>query len=460
MLKVKFEKPILNNNKFTFFYPKNLKKLLSPQALKKLKKYFFLYSLIKIIFYAYTRIFIELSKPNTLELVNLSAFLGKKETTRFILFPKVSRKYKQPLLVSESKFADKALKNSDFYDRTPNVYLGEISDAKVIGNSNFIIKGKKAIHHDLLSLSNEIVPEEAHNIFQLKPFLFGKIAIQLNTYKFSSLNVAATFVDGTARNYAHWITEVLPRVSAFSKNREFKNIPMIFNEGLHRNIIKSLDLLLGGRHPVIFLPQNHGLIVKKLFVVSVAGYAPFDTRKRLFSKYKQPRMLFNSNALQYIRSYFKPSKIAQSLPDKIYIARRSSYRNLLNDREIEALVLSHGFVVYNFMNEPFERQVNIISNANIIIGNSGAHFANLLFAKPSAKVIILTNSSKFINFQYWTKICFFLKNRITYVIGNSLQPGSEISPHADFSINLKLLDMVILNNLKKTDVNYKYKKKP
>ena len=82
---------------------------------------------------------------------------------------------------------------------------------------------------------------------------------------------AAVFVDACAPNYAHWLTEVLPRVALFCREERYAGIPLVVNDGLHRNLVESLRMITRGTRRIIMLPIGRAIVVSELFLTSVAG---------------------------------------------------------------------------------------------------------------------------------------------------------------------------------------------
>lgn len=59
------------------------------------------------------------------------------------------------------------------------------------------------------------------------------------------ISSAASFIDSCADNYAHRLTEVLPRIAAFCSSDKYRDVPLLVDAGLHENIITSLKIVAG-----------------------------------------------------------------------------------------------------------------------------------------------------------------------------------------------------------------------
>jgi hypothetical protein len=378
---------------------------------------------------------------NNYELIKISKFL-KKEAKKTILFKASSFEYIKPLVCGQNtlpsyKFCYKKKINA------PEVYLVEIENAKIIGNSSLIFKDQKAIHNDLVNYKFDFTSEEYHCIYFVNARL-NSIAINFNIYNKISIDKAATFVSSVAFNYAHFITEVLPGIIAFCKIPKYSSIPIVINDGLHPNIIKSISLIVGSR-PVILLPKLFSIDIKQLYVVSASGYVPFEPRPEKIRVGAFP-IIFNSNALKYTRNFYlskilKRSQPIKKLPEKIFIRRNSNVRLLRNSFEIENFFKKNGFTIVNLGNEPFETQVALFAGAKIIAGPIGADFANLLFVNSNCHIILLSSNQNDIQFPYWPSIVSFLNIKIKYCLGDIVNEKSfGKGVHSDFCINQEYLN--------------------
>lgn len=75
-------------------------------------------------------------------------------------------------------------------------------------------------------------------------------------------------------------------------------------------------------------------------------------------------------------------------PVKIYISRTlPSARVIVNEVEFLPLLQEMGFHVCRLEKMPFEEQVRLFRNAEVVVGPHGAGFTNLIFSKPGTRVI-------------------------------------------------------------------------
>jgi capsular polysaccharide biosynthesis protein len=316
----------------------------------------------------------------------------------------------------------------------PEVFVSIISNAKVFGRTNLILADGEVVCHDLYDFGLDYTSEELH----------GRTVID-STYKRirwlhhdvapKHISVAAAFVDACATNYAHWLTEILPRILVFCLDERFKDIPIIVDDRLHKNILASLILAAGPEREIITLNVGKALSIDRLFVTSVAGYVPFERRaNRLFS---YSHGVFSPLAFELLRKKVNVANGTSqelSCPEKIFIRRNSGARKVTNAAELEKLVVVHGFVIVEPEKFTFLQQVQLFSNAKVIMGSTGAAMANILFASPHAKIIILISKYPNTSYWYWQNIACASGKTVSYILGEACD-GSGI--HADFIVNLE-----------------------
>jgi capsular polysaccharide biosynthesis protein len=423
--------------------PKNKAKFLDISHIKKTQAYnFYLKYLKKISFIRFFLIkayqifaWLIYSLPSfdreKYQLIKLKEFVKNNALSASVLFKSSSVEYISPYVVNiDGIDPDRFIDKKQHFE---SVFLTQIKDAKVLGSTSLIFKNNEAICHDLYDFDLDYTSEELHYIFN---YSTSGISINLKNYNYAHIDEAAIFINALAPNYAHWMTEILPRIAAFCKNSEYKNIPLIINHGLHQNIIHSLRLIASDRN-VIFLKKNKGIDIKNLYVVSEAGYTSFEPRMNNIPQSSNGS--FNLEALNHVRNFFK-SKAASNKkwPKKIFLKRSSGYRNLVNSKEIEALLKKQGFEIFDFKNLSLKDQIGLFSNADIIIGSSGAHFANIIFCNKKTDVYILISDVKETIYAYWPNISSLFDIQIKYIIGH-VRVSKSVNVHSDFYVNSKLI---------------------
>ncbi len=393
----------------------------------------FLYPLVRGVAW---RIILRLRKTKKkFHLIALKDFVKNKATERTGLIKASVVKTIAPHFISSVKMASK---KSDYpSERYPEIYVATIVEATVIGGSNLSIVNNEIISHDLLAISTDLTPEERHFRINCHGNIC-RLTSKIMTKKQGKLAEAASFVDAVSCNYAHWMTEVLPRIVSFCSSSQYSHVPILVDDKLHQNIMATLEMVVG-RRTVYLLPMNHIVKIDKLYVTSVAGYISYEQRYKYIQASSEGK--FNANAMRLVVSLLKPLNNKKRTPQRIYLRRFSGYRNLTNQNEIEALLTRHRFTIVDPAKLSFLEQVNYFSKAKVIIGPTGASFANLIFCNKKVNLAILVNKDKNMIYKYWVNLASIMGIQVNYITGKSKEFFGGI--HRDFSVDLNLIDTYV-----------------
>lgn len=323
----------------------------------------------------------------------------------------------------------------------PAIYIADVPDALITGGTNLVMTDSSVICHDLYDFTHDYTSEELNGKAYIWPQR-QRIAWLMRTTPIRILARAACFTDACAHNYSHWMTEVLPRINLFCRSEKSLEVPLIVNEGLHRNLLESLRTVAGDQREIIFLPTTSCMRVEKLSITSVTGYIPFERRSNRLKNHSHGR--FSPFAILSLRQCLQEGIAAPSGPPprKIFIKRNSGIRNITNAREVAELLVARGFEVVEPEHLTFAQQVVLFSNADIVIGATGAALANLVFCKPTTKIIIMISDYKYMPYWYWQNMACAVGNEVTYVIGKCV--GAKSHLHSDFTVNTAyVLDALI-----------------
>ena len=317
----------------------------------------------------------------------------------------------------------------------PEISVVMVENATIYGGSNLTLVDNKVVCHDLFDATHDLTSEELHGRALIDP---KRKRIRWLSYdkEPAKLSTAATFVDACAPNYAHWLTEVLPRIALFCTQECYNEIPIVINDGLHENILNSLFEVIGSERKVIALPIGRAITINKL--TSVAGYVPFGRRKECL---EHSHGAFSPGSLAVLKNHMlsmcnvvEENKAVRH--QKIFLRRNSDTRTMVNSREIEELLIEKGFVIIETDKLSFLEQVNLFNNAKQIISPTGAALANAIFCKPGTKVAVLMGKHKDMIYRYWLNILAPLQLEISYVLG-AIVKNRDLGIHGNFFIDPK-----------------------
>jgi capsular polysaccharide biosynthesis protein len=297
----------------------------------------------------------------------------------------------------------------------PSVYVAPLSNVEVYGGTNLIFVQDAVICHDLYDFERDYTSEELHgrHVIDAKKMRMRLIA---NDSAPMQIPIASAFLDACALNYAHWVTEVLPRISVFCSQKDFNTVPLIINNGLHKNLLESLSAIIGDKRDIYLLPIGRAIKVDTLYVVSSCGYVPFDFRNKISTPPAQG--LFCPTVLTMMsQAVSAVLQRSTNWPQKIYLRRNSVGKIATNLPAVEKLLLDEGFFFVEPEKLSFAEQVMLFKNAKLIVGSSGAALANLIFCPVDARVVILIGKSARVSYWYWQNLARAVNRSICYVLG-------------------------------------------
>ena len=329
--------------------------------------------------------------------------------------------------------------------RFPEIFVATISNAMTYGGTNLILAGGEVVCHDLYDFERDYTSEELHGRTLIDPKA-RRIRWLLVDETPEPIPIAAAFVDACAINYAHWITEVLPRVALFCAEERFQGVPIVVNDGLHKNIMESLILVAGADREIITLPIGRALAVSELYLTSVAGYVPFERRTNKLSGHSHG--LFSPRAFEIIRNHLNAlwqKTEEEAWPEKIFLRRNSGTRKVTNAAEIEKLLVARGYAIVEPEKLSFLQQFQLFNNAKVIVSSTGASLANAIGCKPGAQVVVLMSKHRDMIYRYWSDLLSPFGIRVSYALGNIIE-NHDRGIHGDFAVDTDCISD-LLNDL-------------
>ena len=325
------------------------------------------------------------------------------------------------------------------YYEFPPIYVAQLSDAQVNGGTNLVFMEETVICHDLYDFERDYTSEELHgrHVIDAKKKRIRRLKSDVMP---EQVPVAAAFLDACAPNYAHWMTEVLPRIAAFCSIELYANVPIIVDDALHPNIIESLALVAGNAREIIVLPIGRAVSVGVLYCTSVTGYVPFERRNATLSGHSHG--LFCPLALELLKKRLLivlNEMQCQDFPKKVYLRRVSGGRKITNGAEVEEILVNNGYAIVEPEKLTFLQQVALFGNLEELVAPSGAALANQIFVPVEARVHILIGKYDGTSYWYWQNMACASGGQVFYSLGELSDRRSAI--HSDFVINPEVFIM-------------------
>ncbi len=366
-------------------------------------------------------------------LIRLSEYVGQYELTQYKLADAEMVKIESPRLFPIDDQGILVRIRNDY--RFPDIFITCVNEALTYGGTNLVLANGDVICQDLYDVVSDYTSEELHGRTVVDKNT-GRIRWLLHDKTPEHISVAATFVDACSVNYAHWLSEIFPRIALFCATDDFKGVPIIVNDGLHENIMQSLFMLVGNDREVITLPIGRALNVDRLYLTSVTGYVPFEPRQK--GKVGGAQGVFSPYSFKFVRAlldeYLENKRGNKNWPHKIFLRRNSCARNLVNADVIEGVFISMGYTIVEPEKLSFLQQVELFANAKVIIGSTGAAFANAIFCKSRTNVGILISKHEDMSYDYWASMLGLNGVKVSYILGDIVE-NHECGVHGDFYID-------------------------
>lgn len=378
------------------------------------------------------------------DLVRFGSYMSDHLVERFPVFAAQLTHISRPTFLNDRSGVISAMPCTAAIE-LPKIDVMELQNVAVVGGTDFILAGKVALAPDRFV---ECADTCLANIFGVTSIDHSERSLQLFlSNKGVVIKAGITLLGQNTANYAHWLTETLPKLAVLSAFPQYYDLPLLVDSGLHRNIYESIGTVAGKHKQLIFVERWQRADVKKLVCVSQAGYEPYI-----------PHGLFNTGTPQIINSFSAPALAAlhavvlDTLPppdsgncEKIFLCRSDSSNNLrylANSADIEALLRKKGYTPVDPSKLSFVEQVQICHAARIIVAPVGAALANMIFASSSCRVLALSPYYENANYYFYSNLAATLKLNFFYLVGRQVDQRGHPA-HRSYSIDLAELERVV-----------------
>lgn len=227
--------------------------------------------------------------------------------------------------------------------------------------------------------------------------------------------ITAVFGTAGANVYYHWMLDILPRLGLVSKMFSLKSIDFFVTEFTHLPFQEeTLEKLGIPTQKIVAANNNWGfhITAETLLVPSLAG--PLN----------QPDFF----QVNFLKKLYEDCISVNQPYRKLYISRKKiGRREIVNEAELIVCLSRYNFEIIHCEEMKVAEQVNLFSEASIIICSHGSALTNLVFCKPHTIVVDIFNPSH-INPCFW-----FISKMVNldyhYILGKS--SAIDINPKND-----------------------------
>jgi hypothetical protein len=366
--------------------------------------------------------------------------------------------------------------NSDEFV-SPKMFFGTVEDVEVMGWTDFVFRNDIAYYPDAANPADDMFVAELEGRARLSRSK-AKINIHGRSEPIHSKR-AVSLLAQSSTNYAHWVTEALPRLMLLKEKIDTKEWDVIIDYDLHQNHLSAFASLGVEFNKIIFVKSWQRVKVKELLYVSSPAYTPADSRIRFQTgAFPQPqnRTTFCPPLLRGLSSLFRertsrfdePARVREIIrrqeilgrrqewsssshiargrqmsgqisgvegrslnpdrrgganPRRLFLMRPSDSHNGRQCENFSALIPildEYGFCKVHISSLTFDEQVALMQNAECIISPIGATLANLVFAPPRTSAVILAPIYKNADFSYFRHLMSALDHKVAFVLGEQI----------------------------------------
>jgi predicted O-linked N-acetylglucosamine transferase (SPINDLY family) len=285
----------------------------------------------------------------------------------------------------------------------PQIDAALYSNALVVaGNDGFIMSSGNWMDHGLA-----IFDSTAANVKDNAAVAaVGNGHVLLRRYEHYSEIPCGIFACGTySKNYYHFLIETLPR-ALFAAEIAPPGTPLLADDQMPAQHYQALRMLLPN-NPIVRLARHRTYKVTRLFAASMPNNfqdaflnadVPHDAVRL------HPKALAKLAALSNLVSPTNGNLpvVAAATAPRLFLRRESKWRKLLNSDEIEKALSDRGFTSVDFAELSFAEQIRYMANAEVIVAQSSAHLANIVFARPGCRVFALFSDAPGSNYNLWS----------------------------------------------------------
>ncbi|HYE38510.1 MAG TPA: glycosyltransferase 61 family protein, partial [Ramlibacter sp.] len=244
------------------------------------------------------------------------------------------------------------------------VIAAEWSDALVVGRFDAVLTGSHAIVGDLWQPETERTFDEVRLYARREG---PRIAYLRKREPARAIERAVVVVGGPTVNWAHWTTEYLPRVALADTLDEYRDWPLVVDEGLHPNILASLQLVARQRE-LVPLPEGVALRAGRALTIGAPGYTAYEYRYDPAAgppRFRREHTAFSPAALDLVRQRAWAATAAQPRRGRlIYVTRpKGSMRPFIGGEDVERYFAGQGFELVDTAGMGAAEQVLLFAQA-------------------------------------------------------------------------------------------------
>jgi capsular polysaccharide biosynthesis protein len=345
------------------------------------------------------------------------------------------------------RFAGQNNRPAEIQIEQPALEVREYRGVMPFAGTDFVFMDGRAVHPPDFVASRDMPMAER----------FGMIRIadgRVFAYPLSppvKFDTAISLLGQCAGNYAHFLTEVLPRLPVIDRFPEYRNAPLLVDDWMpHENHFTLIRMFSRYRRDIVRVSQTQPASVDRLITVGQTAYCVPEFRSWIERRVMQPATAqcykFNEGALGALRT-LALKRNRGDYGARLFLWRKApSYGNaraIVNMNELARAARRAGFTIIEPMSMSINEQIKAFRDARIVIAPSGAALANLVFTPPECKVLCLAAAFGGAEYFFFSNLMQALGHRIQFVVGPHVAGQSGHPLHRDYKIDVTVLNEAI-----------------
>lgn len=341
---------------------------------------------------------------------------------------------KLPNYIADSKWTVRTVPS--FEDERPfdvDPYVTELSDVTVLPGSATIITADGKILNDEIALTRVRFPTfqpKSHHVMFLRD---GTTIVRHGLGVTPKIQNGILLSKEHELNYFHWLIELLPRLFVLEKLGVPPQIPLLISDDVGETLKEALMLVKHPDRPVLYLQRDLPYAVGRLLYMSdLTRILDVDEEAADARHTYLPVGLLAEVAEEVLRRCAMPRS---SRGRRLYLLRRASRRSLLNQQALMTVLIARGYEPVAIEDLDFHGQVGLMAQADVVVGPTGAAFANLLWCSPGTKVVVFYPNHPNNNKTFWLQLAAARKLDLRFIEGpRAFEVQGRYSLHDNYSI--------------------------
>lgn len=384
----------------------------------------------------------DLKKGRFQESFPVTGTLQEFGKARFYLGPRENSLSPALVYSGDSQFIEKMVPQC----AALSVDILHLNKANIIARTDGFVLNGKCYHPDLLKLSPD--RHQPKNQSLKLDRVKGQAVVRLPksfSRSRSVKGVAVSLVKEHSFNYYHFLFECLPKllltlekglIGVENLVSTSGAITILIDEDVPQQCVEYLDLVVDVPYSVVRVATNEVFSCEHLIYCSPFFNALDNVR---VDQFYVKDFYVDRFAVEIVKKAFQSKNSKLCRPKKlIYLNRRTTQvRKIINAAEVEGALQGYGYESVFADEYSLSEQVALFQSARVVVGASGAAFANMIHMQQGTSAIMFTPDLPFTNYHLFQQQADVSGVKLVHV--HTDNPNHHKTLHDDVYLNVRLL---------------------